>query len=168
MLKRSTIHRCVLIFNIICEQECLLCSCDCSDLRCSPRLKAWRYGLHARTASSCSIRSTCGIDLQQHYVFHAAHDLQGEQMHGVMVIEQQDIQHRTTSEPYSSESCGSGPGFPSQHMVSNLLHSLLPCGCLYCTVLYPVYASRGCPLRLPPSKLPKTNMRRVETPGNGT
>ena len=30
-------------------------------------------------------------ELQQHYVFRAAHDLHKEHMHGMMIIEQQDI-----------------------------------------------------------------------------
>ena len=38
----------------------LLCYCRCSGLRCLTRLKAWRNGLHARTASAFSILSTSG------------------------------------------------------------------------------------------------------------
>ena len=37
-------------------------------------------------------------DLQQHVVFRAGRDVQRQHMYGVMIIEQQDIQHRTMSE----------------------------------------------------------------------
>ena len=37
-------------------------------------------------------------DLQHHYLFCAGNDLQIEHRFGAMIIEQQDIQHRTMSE----------------------------------------------------------------------
>ena len=56
------------------------------------------------------------IDLQRHYVCLALHDLQREYMHDVMIIEQQDIQHRITSKPCSSgPSAGTGTPHLNKH-----------------------------------------------------
>ena len=59
-------------------------------------------------------------DLQQHYVFRAGHHSQREHMYGVTIIEQQDIQHRTMSEPYRSGP-GTGTGTPNLNNISRSL-----------------------------------------------
>ena len=45
-------------------------------------------------------------DLQQHYLFCAGHGLQIEHRFGAMIIEEQDVQHRTMREQYRSEPWG--------------------------------------------------------------
>ena len=57
---------------------------------------------HIISEHSGNTTETHTTDVLQHYVFHTAHDLQREHMHGVMMTEQQGIQHLTTSEPYNS------------------------------------------------------------------
>ena len=116
-----------LLYEVVMSKVPVLCYCSCLGLKSLTRMKGWRYGLYARTSSSCSIRSTgaeltqcvgwlgvCGkvhiisehssntTDVLQHYVFRTGHDLQKEHVHGVMMTEQQGIQHLTTSEPYNS------------------------------------------------------------------
>ena len=55
----------------------------------------------ANLISECSsnTRELDTTDLQQPCVFRAGHDLQREHMYGVTIVEQQDLQHRTMSEP---------------------------------------------------------------------
>ena len=57
---------------------------------------------HIISEHSSNTTETHTTDMLQHYVFRTAHDLQREHMHGVMMTEQQGIQHLTTSEPYTS------------------------------------------------------------------
>ena len=57
---------------------------------------------HIISEHSGNTTETHTTDVLQHYVFRSAHDLQREHMHGVMMTEQQGIQHLSTSEPYSS------------------------------------------------------------------
>ena len=58
-----------------------------------------------------SEHSSNTTDVLLHYVFRTAHDLQREHIHGVMMTEQQGIQHLTTSEPYNSGLTASSPFF---------------------------------------------------------
>ena len=75
---------------------------------------------------SSNIRELDTTDLQQHCVFRAGHGLQREHMYGVTIIEQQDIQRRTVSEPFSSEPYRSEPGTRTgTPNLNNILKSLL-------------------------------------------
>ena len=57
---------------------------------------------HIISEHSSNTTETHTTDVLLHYVFCTAHDLQREHTHGVMMTEQQGIQHPTTSEPYNS------------------------------------------------------------------
>ena len=57
---------------------------------------------HIISEHSSNTTETHTTDVLQHYVFRTAHDLPREHMHGVMMTEQQETQHLTTSEQYSS------------------------------------------------------------------
>ena len=65
---------------------------------------------HIISEHSSNTTETHTTDVLLHYVFCTAHDLQREHIHGVMMTEQQGIQHPTTSEPYNS---GPQPGASS-------------------------------------------------------
>ena len=57
---------------------------------------------HIISEHSSNTTETRTTDVLQHYVFCTAHVLHREHMHGVMMIEQQGIQHLTPSKSYSS------------------------------------------------------------------
>ena len=72
----------------------------------------------ANLISECSSNTELDTtDLQQHCVFRAGHGLQREHMYGVTIIEPQDIQHQTMSEPFSSEPYHSEPGTGTPHII---------------------------------------------------
>ena len=57
---------------------------------------------HIISEHSGNTTETYTTDVLQHYVFRTAHDLQREHMHGMMMTQQQGIQHLSTSESHSS------------------------------------------------------------------
>ena len=51
-----------LLYEVVMSKVPVLCYCNCLGLKSLTRMKAWRYGFHVRTSSSCSIRSTGSRD----------------------------------------------------------------------------------------------------------